>query len=77
VRPAQKAKVETGVEGVFWGEEGGLRAGEFRKVPRTCWFYLFNDFSHNRRKSCVDRIFPEALVLHFKHPKPQNSSIEA
>ncbi|CAN8184957.1 unnamed protein product, partial [Coccothraustes coccothraustes] len=27
------------------------------------------------RKSCVERIFPEALVLHFKHPKPQNSSL--
>ncbi|CAM9226103.1 unnamed protein product, partial [Bubo scandiacus] len=27
------------------------------------------------RKSCVKRIFPEALVLHFEHPKPQNSSL--
>lgn len=24
----------------------------------------------------MERIFPEALVLHFKHPKPQNSSLE-
>lgn len=24
----------------------------------------------------MERIFPEALVLHFKHPKPQNSSLK-
>lgn len=33
-------------------------------------------FHITEKKPCVERIFPEALVLHFKHPKPQNSSLE-